>query len=49
MDGINKKCLKCNKKCKQFAQIQVIYCPNFKKEVLPDAKLEEVQLPHREN
>jgi hypothetical protein len=30
LSGINKKCAKCIEKCKQWAQVKVIICPNWK-------------------
>jgi len=29
LSGINKKCLKCKRECKQFAQVKILYCPKF--------------------
>ena len=30
LDGVNKKCQQCSGECKQYAQVVVCYCPNFK-------------------
>jgi len=27
--GVNTKCAQCTKKCKQFKNVTVVYCPNF--------------------
>ena len=46
LSGVNKKCAKCTKECKQFEQLKVIYYPMYDKQVLADAKHEEVTSPH---
>jgi hypothetical protein len=28
LSGVNKICISCSKKCKQFAQVKIIKCPN---------------------
>ena len=30
LSGINKLCSQCKEKCKQFSQVVVVRCPNFK-------------------
>ena len=29
LSGVNKKCRKCKKECKQWEQVTVVVCPNF--------------------
>jgi len=31
LGGVNRKCRHCVEKCKQFEQVTVVYCPNYKK------------------
>lgn len=40
LDGVNKLCVGCIEKCKQWKQITVIHCSSYKK----SAKLEKVHL-----
>lgn len=30
LNGINNKCAQCKGQCKQFKQVKVCYCPNYK-------------------
>ena len=30
LSGINKKCQQCDKQCKQWSQVRVVYCPWFR-------------------
>ena len=29
LSGVNRKCRKCSKKCKQWEQVTVVHCPNY--------------------
>lgn len=29
LSGVNSKCKKCQKECKQWEQVTVVYCPNY--------------------
>ena len=31
LSGVNEYCMTCEKKCKQWEQVIVCFCPNFKK------------------
>lgn len=37
LTGINRKCARCIKECKQWCEVTVVYCPNFI-DVTKDAK-----------
>jgi hypothetical protein len=30
LSGTNAKCVQCSKDCKQWSQVVVVHCPNFK-------------------
>lgn len=36
--GINTKCQKCNKECKQWSQVKVVECPVFEDKRRKDGK-----------
>jgi hypothetical protein len=40
LSGINKLCQQCSKECKQYEQVTVVFCPNYKNDSgsLPENK-----------
>ncbi len=38
MDGVNKVCRRCQKECKQFAQVELVRCVKFQPRVGENSK-----------
>ena len=38
LSGVNKKCASCTKDCKQYKQVTIVYCPNYKAKAQTEEK-----------